>query len=193
MHVIARRNSGTYHLLSIFMSPRGAAGGLIPSRAARVRVPGEIDGGSTAPARVSFYVSMCSGVQTGRIIVPTLQRGLVRLYHAATSVMPNGDHGAGGAPRQAQVFTAGRGMAAFAFPQAGKFMHSCRRENLHSCRRMWYTAPASAKIRTSDFANAPRPTSHFYARCCLFRVQLRLNLGPSNQRRKSLLQISLLF
>ena len=34
-------------------------------------------------------------------------------------------HGAGGAPRQAQVFTAGRGMAAFAFPQAGKFMHSC--------------------------------------------------------------------
>ena len=46
------------------MSPCGAVGGLIPPRAGRMRVPGEIDGDETAPARVSFYIPMCSGVQT---------------------------------------------------------------------------------------------------------------------------------
>ena len=52
------------------MSPFGAAGRLIPPRAGRVRVPGEIDGGETA--RASFFVNipMYSGVRTGQIIVP---------------------------------------------------------------------------------------------------------------------------
>jgi hypothetical protein len=64
-----RQGAGKLHCpiiyyLNLSSCPRGAAGGLIPSRAGRVRVPGEIDGGSTAPARVSFYVSICSGVQT---------------------------------------------------------------------------------------------------------------------------------
>ena len=47
-------------------------------------------GGSTAPARVSSYIPMCSGVQTGPDYRSTLQRGLVRSYHAAISMMPNG-------------------------------------------------------------------------------------------------------
>ena len=54
------------------MSPRGAAGGLIPSREGPGASPGvfRFSGGSTAPARVSSSILMCSGVQTGRIIVP---------------------------------------------------------------------------------------------------------------------------
>ena len=54
------------------MPPHGAAGGLIPSRAGRVRVPGffVFSGGSTAPARVSLYIPMCSGVRPDQIIVP---------------------------------------------------------------------------------------------------------------------------
>jgi len=53
------------------MSHYGAAGELIPPRAGRVRVPGEIEGG-TAPARVSqaFYIPMCGGVRPDQIIVP---------------------------------------------------------------------------------------------------------------------------
>ena len=54
------------------MSPRGAAGGLIPSREGPGASPGvfRFSGGSTAPARVSFYIPMCSGVRPDQIIVP---------------------------------------------------------------------------------------------------------------------------
>jgi len=67
-------NNISYYLLSISMSPRGAAGGLIPSREGPGASPGvfRFSGGSTAPARVSSSIptGMCSGVQTGWIIVP---------------------------------------------------------------------------------------------------------------------------